>query len=167
MGFNILSGVGRLIGGGVFALASFVAGPALAECAPDAEFRALPEETLERRLSVLERADADHDGRVSEAELGDALLKGFSVLDRSGDGFIGDEDAPRWFRGRFEAVFSRLLADQDGDCDSRLNFEEFAARPRANFSAADTDEDAVVELDALIDYVRTLPNAEVEVGDPD
>ena len=99
---------------------------------------ALPAEPLARTPSeYLLRIDANGDGRVSLSEYQDYLSRGFTRMDRDGNGVLSASELPPGARTRraptleshlraLAATFDRQDVDNDGYLDAR----ELSAPPR-------------------------------------
>lgn len=79
------------------------------------------------------RADANHDGFISRAELNDSRCSTLSRLDRNHDGAAALSEAPRLAKSdRPEAVRLRaMFAQADVNHDGRVTQEECSIRPIA------------------------------------
>ena len=104
---------------------------------------------------LLERADANGDGRITRSEYVDARARMFDRLDRNQNGIIDKDDMPKRRLARRSGSGQRLeqakdMMDVDGD--GRVTRVEFVDGPAPMFDRADTDRDGIVnqtELAAL------------------
>jgi hypothetical protein len=96
----------------------------------------------------LERADADHDGKVTRQEYINARAEQFARLDRNRDGVIDDADSSQGSnatdRGQRKAIAVRGHIDANGD--GKVTKEEFVNAPTVLFDKFDADKNG--ELDA-------------------
>lgn len=96
----------------------------------------------------LERADADHDGKVTRQEYINTRAEQFARLDRNGDGFIDDTDsregADQSQRG--QRVAAAMRGRIDANSDGKISKEEFVNAPTMLFDKFDADKNG--ELDA-------------------
>lgn len=93
----------------------------------------------ERILMATPRADADHDGKLSDEEFAKALdfahemavkrlLEAQPATDKDGDGKLSDEEIAAFKTSTLERVGQRILAankEADKDSDGKLSEEEF------------------------------------------
>lgn len=89
--------------------------------------------------AMLDRADANRDGRISRSEYQAARLDMFDRLDRNGDGWIDWQDEFR--RSRAREAQERLVRVADRDGDGAVSRPEYAATPMVLFDRADTNGD--------------------------
>lgn len=112
-------------------------------------------------VALLERADTDHDGRVSLAEFQAARLASFDRLDRNGDGVISRADFSRIlaFRPQASTRIDTFIAEADLNHDGKVTREELAHAPARVFAMADANRDGFVdkaEMAAARDRLHAL-----------
>jgi Ca2+-binding EF-hand superfamily protein len=97
--------------------------------------------------AMLDKADADHDGRISRAEFVAARAADLARLDRNGDGVISRADFGRILKFRPKAAtrIDAMIAALDGDHDGKVTQAEIAAAPTLLFDRADADHDGFVD----------------------
>lgn len=107
--------------------------------------------------AMIEKADADHDGRISRAEFVAARAADLAKLDRNGDGVISRADFGRIlkFRPKAGTRIDAMIAALDGDHDGKVTQAEIAAAPTLLFDRADADHDGYVDK-AELTQLRTL-----------
>lgn len=114
---------------------------------------------------IFQQADADRDGRVTEAEALNSLSARFSEVDANGDGALTREELGAFLRAQRQArrpaqdqnaqrpaVPSRLDAmfrAADADRNGQVTMEELRPIATALFRAADVNRDGVVEAAEL------------------
>ena len=109
---------------------------------------------------MLEKADANKDGVVTREEYHEARMAMFAKLDRNDDGFIDQEDAPKFRRrgnGDGGERMDALKQELDRDSDGRISREEFANGPLLVFEKADSNKDGKLdsaEIDAFKKFVE-------------
>ena len=100
---------------------------------------------------MLAKADANNDGVITRAEFTDARAKLFKRMDRNGDGFLSEDDAPRFsLRGKSSKdriAQAILLTDKDGD--GKVSYDEFVNGPSRLFDRADTNHDGTIDAAEL------------------
>jgi Ca2+-binding EF-hand superfamily protein len=98
--------------------------------------------------TAIERADANHDGKVTRQEYIDARTAQFARMDRNGDGVVDDADSRE--RADQSAVGKRLAAAMrsriDANRDGKISKDEFVNAPTTMFDRFDADKSG--ELDA-------------------
>jgi len=108
------------------------------------------DEALSRRAEFMRGADANTDGALTVVELKIALERGFSRIDRNGDGLVGTDDAPRLAgRDRFLSRVTPVIEERDINGDGSMSFSEFSEPPLRKFSLMDEDADGQVDLNAI------------------
>ncbi|WP_404710251.1 EF-hand domain-containing protein [Sphingomonas sp. MMS24-J13] len=107
--------------------------------------------------AMLDKADTDHDGRISRAEFIAARAADFARLDRNGDGVISRLDFTRIlkFRPQAAARIDAMIAAMDSDHDGKVTRAELAAAPPLLFDRADADHDNFVDK-AELAQLRTM-----------
>jgi len=93
------------------------------------------------------RADSNHDGVVGRQEFLDARAARFDKLDRNHDGYLTDDDMPRFVRsdaGRMRK-FHAVLQMADSDHDGTVSRDEFIAAGMRMFELVDTNHDNVID----------------------
>lgn len=118
------------------------------------------EDTRVRHEQALETADANDDGLLTLAELTTSLENSFARMDRNGDGHVSEDDAPRLARSQFMSRVGPVIEERDENGDGVLSYSEFSVRPLENFDSADTDDDASVEVAALLAVIRSRAAAQ-------
>lgn len=100
---------------------------------------------------IFDGADANQDGVITRDELRSARAANFARLDRNGDGFIDDSDAPRRLRARRDAGdrLSQLRSQFDTDGDGRVSQSEFSSGPTLAFDRADANGDGQLSGDEV------------------
>ena len=111
--------------------------------------------------TLLANADADRDGRITQAEFVEARRRLFDRLDRNGDGYVSSQDAPRRRARRAQGGgrMAQLTAGLDRNGDGRVDRAEFVDGPSRLFERADANHDQVVdasELQALRDTLSRM-----------
>lgn len=84
---------------------------------------------MSQHRSGMHLLDADHDGRISRAEV-DAFAARFDQLDANKDGYLDRADMQLRMRQQRDALFTSADANKDG----KLTRDEFAAAQRARFA---------------------------------
>lgn len=107
---------------------------------------------------ALSRADANGDGAVTRAELGESRQNTFSRLDRNKDGVVNSKDRPPPIaRKRFDQAFSQLSARFDADGNGTLTHQEFVGGPTPGFDAGDVDGDDVLSAEEISNLAGAKP----------
>lgn len=109
---------------------------------------------------ILEAADANKDGRITQDEYGAARAKLFSKLDRNGDGFIDKQDKPRRLRPQKEGEdrLAEFMGEYDTDGDGRISQVEFNNHPMQGFERADTDKNGELSAAEIAAAKAVLKN---------
>lgn len=108
---------------------------------------------------MLDKADMNRDGNVSRAEFINARAQQFSPLDRNGDDFIDESDAPPLFAQRMRDGVGNLLAQFDTNGDAKVSKEEFVDGPTPVFDRADADGNHLLDTDE-VEAARTQMKAQ-------
>lgn len=100
---------------------------------------------------LLDRADANGDGIITNAEFTAARATMFDRLDRNHDGYLTKDDTPRFvLRQRSNGNRAQeilLMLDKDGD--GRVSRDEFVNSPSLIFQRADANHDGQVDAAEL------------------
>lgn len=112
-----------------------------------------------RLLGAFDKADVNHDGKITCPEYVAARNARFADMDRNGDGVVSREDFPRLIavRPKAGALIDRMIAEADANRDGKITRAELNAAPTADFDRADTNQDGVVdqaELSAMVARMR-------------
>jgi Ca2+-binding EF-hand superfamily protein len=101
--------------------------------------------------AMLDKADTDHDGRISRAEFVAARAANFAKFDRNGDGVITRDDFSRILKFRPQAAtrIDAMMAEMDTNHDGKVTQAELAAAPTLLFDRADTNHDGFVDKTEL------------------
>jgi Ca2+-binding EF-hand superfamily protein len=95
---------------------------------------------------ILQRVDADKDGKISKAEFDAEGSKLFARLDDNGDGKIAENEMPQRHWARFGGqMFDRMDADKDG----KVTKAEFQAAGDKMFQRMDKNGDGIIEKDEM------------------
>lgn len=95
--------------------------------------------------AAFEQADADKDGKVTQAEYAAARSRHFAQLDHNGDGVVSRADFPRASsRPQIAARLDAMIAEADLNKDGQVTREELAKAPMPMFTRADTNKDGAV-----------------------
>jgi Ca2+-binding EF-hand superfamily protein len=113
-----------------------------------------------RMIERLRAADTNHDGAVSRGEFVSFRAQQFSRLDRNQDGFISEDDAPRFAARRMGANGlspQQLQAAFDVNHDGRVSQSEFVGGPTPVFDRVDANANGLAteaEFDAALARAR-------------
>ena len=95
---------------------------------------------------ILDRVDADKDGKISKAEADAEGAKLFAKLDDNSNGKIEENEMPQRHWARFGGkMFDRIDADKDG----KVTKAEFEAAGAAMFQRMDKNGDGIIEKDEM------------------
>ena len=95
---------------------------------------------------ILERVDADHDGKISKAEFDAEGSAMFKRLDKNGDGKIASDEMPQHRWGRFAG---RMFDRMDTNGDGQVTKAEFTAAEDKRFQKLDKNGDGIIEKDEM------------------
>lgn len=97
--------------------------------------------------AMLDKADTDHDGRITRAEFLAARRAMFDRLDRNHDGVVSKDDFGRLRRFRPKAAeqIDAFIASTDTDHDGRVTRAELESAPTRAFDLLDTNRDGVID----------------------
>ncbi|MCW1919721.1 calcium-binding protein [Rhodobacter sp. KR11] len=108
------------------------------------------------RGGAIAEADADKDGKITQAEFDAWKATLVAVIDTDKDGLLTADElaAARMLRAQDEAkdMAARMIARHDANSDGKLSAEELASGPTPGFAALDANSDGAVdqaELDAF------------------
>jgi hypothetical protein len=102
-----------------------------------------------RDSAALDRADANHDGKVTKQEYTDARAALFARMDRNGDGFIDDADAREGANERGQHAAAALRGRIDSNGDGKVSKDEFVHAPTMVFDKFDANKDGVLDAQEL------------------
>jgi len=99
----------------------------------------------------IDRADTNHDGKISRAEFIAARSANFDKLDRNGDGVISQADIGMIarFRPAIGEKFNQMIAADDTDHDGQVTPKELAIAPAPAFDRADANHDGVIDASEM------------------
>jgi len=107
---------------------------------------------------MLAKADTNNDGVITRAEFTEARAKLFKRMDRNGDGYLSEDDAPRFSlrgkNGKDRIAQAILLTDKDGD--GKVSYDEFVNGPSILFDRADTNHDGKIDAVELAAFRAVL-----------
>lgn len=117
-------------------------------------------------LQLLLKYDANHDGKLTRAELEAGLKADFAVADSDHDGKLELEEyrAVNDARWKEQGAASSPLVDWNGD--GVVDFDEFAAAPRTLFEQLDGNGAGVVDLRKFDPRQKPTPQGP-QSGKPD
>jgi len=109
---------------------------------------------------ILDTADANKDGRITQDEYRAARASLFSKLDRNGDGFIDKQDKRRRLRTQKEGEdrLAEFMSEYDTDGDGRISQAEFDNHPMLGFERADTDKNGELSAQEIAAAKAALKN---------
>ena len=110
-----------------------------------------------RGLRMFDRADANKDGKVTQAEFAAARTARFAGIDTNKDGALEVSEMRAWKRTWPSRVRDARFKALDADGDGKVGAEEFVARRKAAFARIDTSKDGAVdkaEFDAAFEKFR-------------
>jgi EF hand len=102
---------------------------------------------------MLAKADSNHDGAVSRAELIRSRATIFARMDVDRNGMITSDDVSKWSYVLGEATanaqWARVRATADANKNGKVSRDEFVKGPTPGFDALDTNHDNVVSAAEL------------------
>ncbi|WP_416914225.1 EF-hand domain-containing protein [Seohaeicola sp.] len=107
-------------------------------------------EPIRQVLADFDRIDADEDSVISIVEYRDLQIARWPRIDRNGDGYLTDDDFPRFAAARARRLLAEVT-DLDANGDGRISRDEFVNGPAPLFRQADRNDDGVMtrtELEA-------------------
>lgn len=122
-----------------------------------------------RGLHMFRQADADKDGKVTQAEFAAARNARFAGIDTNKDGALEVSELRAWKRTWPSRVRDARFKALDGDGDGKIGVEEFVAQRREAFAGIDADKDGAVdkaEFDAAFEKFRSRMGARFGDGHP-
>ena len=100
-------------------------------------------------IDMLARADGNHDGAVTEAEMRGFRRDAFGRLDVSSDQRLSHTDVVKWARvmgsAGAQAQFDQFLATLDADGNGVISRAEFIGGRAPAFEILDTDHNLTVD----------------------
>lgn len=116
------------------------------------EFAARSRQFLVRRVEVEFKAlDADHDGKLTKAEVDAARGKPMLLLiaDADKDGVVTKDELAKAFASRGGQVTDRVFEALDADKDGKIGAAEWQAAGERRFARLDRNKDGAVTADEL------------------
>jgi Ca2+-binding EF-hand superfamily protein len=97
--------------------------------------------------AMLDKADTDHDGRITRAEFITARRAMFDRLDRNHDGVVSKDDFGRLRRFRPKAAdqIDAFINTVDTDHDGRVTRAELDSAPTTAFDLMDRNHDGAID----------------------
>lgn len=112
-----------------------------------------------RMIERLRQADANNDGAVSRTEFANHRAGQFTRFDRNGDGYITEDDIPRFAARRAGAGDAHSMVGQfDANKDGRVSQSEFVNGPTLVFDRVDSNSDNLAteaEFTAALETARS------------
>jgi Ca2+-binding EF-hand superfamily protein len=120
-----------------------------------------PDKGERSRASLLQRLDADKDGKVTKSEFDAVHAAQFKAADKNGDGFVDKAEftafdterraafGARNPDARSEARVGRIFAALDADNDGKISAAEWKASGERRFGRFDRDGNGVIEAGEL------------------
>jgi Ca2+-binding EF-hand superfamily protein len=107
---------------------------------------------------ILDTADTNGDGLVSQAEFLAAEEHVFARIDRNGDGFFDTADLKARLAGRAKAQerVAEFIARLDRDGDGRISKAEFLDGATALFRRADANHDGLLDKKEVAEAKKML-----------
>ncbi len=103
-------------------------------------------QTIDRVARLIQAADANADGDVTQDEFKAFRAKQFPRLDRNKDGVISVSDVPERLQNRMRDKVENgdVIAGFDLDGDKKVSRKEFENGPTRIFDNYDTDKNGVI-----------------------
>jgi Ca2+-binding EF-hand superfamily protein len=103
-------------------------------------------QTIDRVARLIQAADANADGDVTQDEFRAFRAKQFPRLDRNKDGMISIADVPERLQNRIRDKIENgdVIAGFDLDGNKQVSREEFERGPTKIFDTYDTDKDGTI-----------------------
>jgi len=92
------------------------------------------------RKQIMESADKNRDGKISRVEFLERMREAFFFVDGNKDGFLTLEEYQR-----LPGADPKRFTQADRNKDGKLSMDEFLKSLSADFDAADTNDDGVLE----------------------
>jgi Ca2+-binding EF-hand superfamily protein len=102
-------------------------------------------------VQAIGKAAANHDGRISRDEFLAARAKRFDQFDRNHDGYIDDQDMPRFVRANADRMqkLQAVLNLADANHDGRVSRDEYMAASGRMFERIDVNHDGYIDQGEL------------------
>ena len=103
-------------------------------------------QTIDRVARLIQAADANDDGDVTQEEFKEFRAKQFPRLDRNKDGAISASDVPERLQNRVRDKIENgdVIAGFDLNNDKQVSRQEFETSPTKIFDAYDTDRNGTI-----------------------
>jgi Ca2+-binding EF-hand superfamily protein len=103
-------------------------------------------QTIDRVARLIQSADANADGDVTQDEFKAFRAKQFPRLDRNKDGSVSIADVPQRLQNRMRDKVENgdVIAGFDLDGDKKVSRQEFESGPTPIFGAYDADRNGVI-----------------------
>ena len=95
---------------------------------------------------MLQRFDADGDGKVTENEFRNGHAQTFDAMDGNHDGTVGSEEMTAYVNAQRA---NRKLSRMDANGDGKVSRDEFGQYADARFTRADANQDKALTADEL------------------
>jgi Ca2+-binding EF-hand superfamily protein len=109
---------------------------------------------LPRTQRMLERLDANKDGRIGLDEIKPRMQRRFAMADTNGDKFVTPEEIDAELKKRMEARRLRMFELMDTDKDGKISEVEFNQVAQSMFDNADSDNNGGVDLAEMKAFKR-------------